>query len=278
MTNLSETEKRRSDRISLSLSAVVKARYSREDFWKETTDLISISRSGAGFYLENECQVGQLVSLLIAMPRHLRCYDHEKELYRVWGLVQHCSPVSGDVSEGYHVGVAFIGKKPPKSYTENPIQSYRIVGMNEDGTWRIVEALASFVVRRHHRFWISLEASLSALDPEDNFISDESAATENISLSGAAVFSGLKVDVGESVKFNSKNPEFSVLAIVRNRQISDNKLPKLHLEFIDAEFPIEKIMLPNQEDELDELIEKNEFIEEKDDDATVEEVAEFSRF
>lgn len=284
MTTLSEIEKRRSDRISLSLSAVVKARHSREDFWKETTDLISISRSGAGFYLENECQVGQLVSLLMAMPRHLRCYDHEKELYRVWGLVQHCSPISRDAGDGYHVGVAFIGKRSPASYKENPMQSYRISGMNEDGTWKIIEALASFVVRRHHRFWISLEASVSALDAEDNFISDESAATENISLSGAAVFSSLKVDVGESVKFNSKDPEFSALAIVRNRQTSDHKLPTLHLEFIDAEFPIEKIILPNEDDDLDELIEEPEFIEgnelraEEDGDAPIEEVAEFSHF
>ena len=57
MPTLSDIEKRRGERISLSLSAVVKAKPSRDAFWKETTDLISISRSGAGFYLEKECRV-----------------------------------------------------------------------------------------------------------------------------------------------------------------------------------------------------------------------------
>ena len=246
MTTLSDNEKRRTDRISLSLSAVVKAKQSREEFWTETINLISISRSGAGFYLQKECQIGQLLSLLMPMPRHLRCYDRDKELYRVWGLIQHCSPVSGNDKSSFHVGVAFVGKQVPPSYTENPLQSYRISGMNEDGTWRIVEAQTSFVVRRHPRFWIPLEVSLSALDEQENIISDESAEVENISLSGAAVFSELNIDVGESVKFNCQEYDFSALAIVRNRQMRGFDLPRLHFEFIDAEFPIEKVMLPNE--------------------------------
>ena len=267
MPTLSDIEKRRSDRISLSLSAVVKAKPSRDDFWKETIDLISISRSGAGFYLEKECQVGQLLSLIMPMPRHLRCYDHDKELYRVWGLVQHCSPVSGDGNAGYHVGVAFVGKKSPASYADNPLQSYRIAGMSEEGTWKIVEAQTSFVVRRHPRFWISLEVSLSALDADENIISDKSAATENISLSGAAVFSTLKVDVGDSVKFNCRKHDFSALSIVRNRKTSEYELPKLHLEFIDAEFPMEKVALPHQKDDLSD---KDEVLSDEEDDSIIE--------
>ena len=271
MSTLSNNENRRSERISLSLSAVVKAKPSRDAFWKETTDLISISRSGAGFYIKKECQVGQLLSLIMPMPRHLRCYDRDKELYRVWGLVQHCSQVSGDGNSGYHVGVAFVGKKSPASYAENPLQSYRIAGMSEEGTWKIVEAQTSFVVRRHPRFCISLEVSLSALDEDENIIFDASATTDNISLSGAAVFSTLKVDVGDSVKFNCRKHDFSALSIVRNRKTSEYELPKLHLEFIDAEFPIEQVTLPNQIDVLsgdedDSIIEENtapieEFVE-----------------
>lgn len=268
MSTLSNNENRRSDRISLSLSAVVKAKHSRDDFWKETTDLISISRSGAGFYLEKECQVGQLLSLLMPMPKQLRCYDYDKELYRVWGLVQHCSQVSGNADSGYHVGVAFVGKYSPASYKENPLQSYRISGMSEDGTWKIVESNAPFVVRRHSRYGISLDVSLSALDSEDNFIADESAVTENISLSGAAVLSALNTDVGEAVKFNCNKYDFSAMAVVRNRRTSGNDLAKLHLEFIDAEFPMEKFDLPNRTDDLsdketDSPLEENNFAKQR---------------
>ncbi len=252
MKSATITDKRRNERISLSLSAVVKAKESTDDFWKETTELVSISRSGAGFYLERKCEVGSLVSLMMPMPRHLRCYDRDKELYRVWGLIQHCSQVSRDGDAGFHVGVAFIGKNPPPSYNENPLQSYRIAGMKEDGTWRIVEAKTSFVVRRHPRYWVSLEVMLVAHDSEMNLISDDKAATENISLTGAAVFSDLQVEVGDSVNFNNIEHNFSAQAIVRNRQTSEHELPKIHLEFINAAFPVGEVSLPDATDIRDE--------------------------
>jgi len=252
MSSVAKTENRRSERVSLAISAVVRVKESRDSFSKETTELISISRTGAGFYLKRQCEVGRLVSLMMPLPKHFRCYDHENELYRVWGLVQHCSRVSGANDSEFHVGVAFVGKNPPPSYTESPLHSYRIAGMNEDGTWRIVEAKTSFVVRRHPRYWLALEVLLTAHDAEMNLISDETAKTENISLSGAAVFSGLKVDVGDSVNFNSIEHNFSAQAIVRNRQTSEADLPRLHLQFINADFPIEQLKLPNEMDFADE--------------------------
>ncbi len=264
----SENETSVNDRISLSLSTVVKAKEKNETFWKETTDLISISRSGAGFYLKRKCEVGQLLSLMMPMPRHLRCYDREKELYRVWGLVQHCSALSGDDNSSYHVGVAFTGKNVPASYAQNPLQSYRILGMNEDGTWKIVEAQQSFIVRRHARYWVSLEVLLATHDNDKNFISDEGAVTENVSLSGAAIYSGLGVNIGDSVQFNCVRHNFSALAVVRNRQTFKYELPKLHLEFIDAVFPVEELslssekeVLPDEED--DSTVDEESAIEEK---------------
>ncbi len=245
-----KNERRQNKRSSLLVSAVVKAKENKDNFWKEETELISVSRMGAGFYLEKKCEVGRLISLMMPMPKHLRCYDVGKELYRVWGLVQHCSPVSGDAGAMYHVGVAFAGKESPQSYAENPMQSYRISGMNEDGTWRIVEAKTDFVMRRHPRHWVSFGVLLSAFDADDKLVMDEAAKTENISLSGAAVFSNMKIDVGESVTFDSIEHNFSALAVVRNRQApeSEDDLPKIHLEFINETFPIEKLLLPKEKD------------------------------
>jgi hypothetical protein len=242
-------EARSNGRASHQLSAVVKARESKDNFWKQTTDLISLSRSGAGFYVEKKCEVGRLISLLIPMPKHLRCYDIEKELYRVWGLVQHCNPVSGSdgAAAAFHVGVAFVGKRPPSSYNENPLQSYRITGINEDGTWRIVESKTDFVVRRHPRHWLSLNVLLSAWDDDGKLTMDETAMTDNISKSGAAVVSNMQIDVGDSVHFDSIEHDFSTLAIVRNRQTSEHELPKLHLEFIGESFPTEALKLPKDE-------------------------------
>lgn len=249
-----EKERRQNKRSSLLVSAVVKAKENKDSFWKEETELISLSRMGAGFYLDNKCEVGRLVSLMMPMPKHLRCYDMEKELYRVWGLVQHCSLISGSEGSMYHVGVAFAGKDSPQSYNENPQQSYRISGMNEDGTWRIVEAKTDFVMRRHPRHWVSFGVLLSAFDADDKLVMDENARTENVSVSGAAVVSNMKVDVGDSVTFDSIEHDFSSLAVVRNRQApeSEDALPKLHLEFINNQFPVEKLLLSKEKDPFEE--------------------------
>ena len=80
-----------------------------------------MSRSGAGFYLDRKCEVGRLISLTMPMPKHLRCYDFEKELYRVWGLVQHCSPATGGADSAFHVGVAFAGKNRRRAITKIPL-------------------------------------------------------------------------------------------------------------------------------------------------------------
>ena len=260
MKSAAITEKRRGERVSHSLTAVVKGKENKDAVWKETTQLTSMSRSGASFYLAQKCEVGRLVSLMSPMPRHLRCYDQEKELYRVWGLIQHCSQrTAGDGAAEYHIGVAFIGKHPPGSYNKNPLQSYRITGMNEDGTWRIVEATRDFVPRRHARHWISLTVTLSALDAQKNLLTDENAQTENISRGGAAVLSDMKVGVGDAVNFECFAYDFSAAAIVREINEADYKIPRLHLEFIDADFPVHKIWMPKENDILNdsEISEEN---------------------
>lgn len=249
-----ENERRQKKRSSLLVSAVVKARENKDSFWKEATELISMSRMGAGFYLGKRCEVGRLISLMVPMPKHLRCYDLEKELYRVWGLVQHCSPVSGNDGSKYHVGVAFAGKDSPQSYGENPMQSYRISGMNEDGTWRIVEAKSDFVMRRHPRHWVSIGVLMSAFDADGKLVMDEGAKTENISVSGAAVVSNIKINVGDSVTFDCLEHNFSSLAVVRNRQEPETEadLPKIHLEFINESFPVDKLLVSKEKDPFEE--------------------------
>ncbi|MDQ3800328.1 MAG: PilZ domain-containing protein [Acidobacteriota bacterium] len=242
-------EKRQTGRASISLSSVVKGRESKDSFWKEVTEVTSVSATGAGFQLRRECRAGQLLSLMIPMPPRLRCYDYEKQLYRVWGLVQHCSPISsvsgensGGGSADYYVGVAFIGKDAPPDYFENPSQSYRLSGIGEDGLWKIARAERAFVNRRHARFWTSIDVSIGVLDPrQEMVIQDEKTRTENISLSGAAVYSNLEVNVGDFVKFTSDTYNFDALAVVRNRRARPDEPSKLHLEFVDANFPVEGI-------------------------------------
>lgn len=257
MLAVNTTEKRRASRLSCPEYVIVKAKINEEDFWKEKAHLKSVSRLGAGFDIQKPCKIGQLISLLIPMPVHLRLYEHDKQLYRIWGLVQHCHSVSSEEFTGYNVGVAFIGKDAPPSFYERPDQSYRITGLNEDGVWNITEAEREFINRRHPRLWVSLPAKLKfdnlvmEENPEDAESEDHAddnsfeieCQTENISRSGAAVFCETTANVGDFVKFVCSDYDFESEAIIRNRRGNGNTTPKIHLEFLENEFPVEKIEL-----------------------------------
>lgn len=220
------------------LSAVVKVK-TGDDSWKEVAQVVSISPSGAGLHLKHECHLGRLVSLMLPLPPHQRSYDHDKELYPIWGLVQHCHVLSDDDVADYHIGVAFIGKHPPESYRRNPMQNYRICGMKDNGLWKIKEVSAAFIKRRHMRYWKSIDLYLALVDSKRNKIAGEKTVTENISQSGAAVISNLDVSVGDRVKFISEQYNFSGLTVVCNRQFGDDGRPRLHLQFVENTFPIE---------------------------------------
>lgn len=233
----------RADRTFMSLYAVVKARdVDSGRHWKEVADLISVSPTGASFNLPRAADAGTLVSLTIPLPTHMRCYDFEREFYRVWGLVQHCAPMGAESATRFHVGVAFIGKTAPKSHQENPAQHYRISGVGADGLWKVKETKTDFKQRADVRFWTSIDLYLALVDPKDGSLGGERTKAENVSRNGAAVFTTLDVGIGDRVKFISEQYDFSGLAVVCNRQVGDDERTRVHLKFVEAIFPIETLM------------------------------------
>lgn len=238
---VTDSEKPNTAVASKSLLAVVKSKGSDGKQWKEVADIMSYSAGGAAFFIEKECRVGCLVSMMFAMPAHLRCYDHEKDLYRVWGLVQFCQQLKHEGREGFHVGVAFAGKQAPQSYRDNPEQGYRIRGMDADGFWRIDEAKSPYQIRRQIRYWAEVRLYLALLDGKRDTIGGERTVTENISKSGAAVFSTLDIGVGDRVKFISEQFDFSGLAVICNKTPVKGSTSRLNLQFVENQFPVERL-------------------------------------
>ena len=233
--------------VTPKLSAVIKGKDRNLKPWSETADVTSLSSSGAGFFLTVPCEVGCLVSLLLPMPVGLRKYDHEKRLYRVWGLVQHCYEAGGDNSTGFHVGVALIGKEAPAGNVLQPNRSYRVSGMDRNGLWKVEEVDRSFRKRSSMRYWNAIETTLYQLDEELHHISVEKTVTENISETGASVFSELRIAVGDRIRFVSSAPAFSSLSVVRHRRIGIDDRTRIHLEFVGDYFPILEIESPVEE-------------------------------
>lgn len=223
------------------LNAVVKGKDDDNENWKEVADVITYSVTGCAFYLTRSCKTGTLVSLMLPMPAEVRCYDHEKEFYRVWGLVQHCQKTVVEGVESFHIGIAFIGKNAPSTYHTDPSRNYRISGMNEDGLWKVSPLKGEFKPRQDIRYWQMIELYLAQVDSERQSLSGARAVTENISRHGAAVISKLNVDVGDRVKFISEEFDFSGMAVVCNRQLGGDNRQRLHLQFVDSQFPVEKL-------------------------------------
>lgn len=242
MSARSDVLNRVHDPVSSALHAVVKGWGRDNNQWKEVADILTYSATGSSFNLSRQCEVGTLVGLVLPLPLYMRCYDHDKEFYGVWGLVQHCQPTTVEGVTTFQIGVAFIGKFAPQSYKDDPLQHYRISGVKADGMWNVEESKTPFKKRSAVRFWQPVELYLALMDTKDGSRGGERTVSENVSRNGASVFTTMNVGTGDRVKFISEEYDFSGLAVVCDTTGGDDGRKRLHLQFIENKFPVTKLM------------------------------------
>lgn len=249
-TSVSSEENRRTQRIPMSLPIKVDVKIDQKVKWDEITRLKDVSTFGAGFILARPVKRGRLVYLTIPMPRKLRSFDFADSQYKVWGIIRRCIKINStsDGIEQYAVGVAFIGKNPPDSFIQNPSTIYEIVDRNEDGFWDLEvadtqsdESNLPKPERRHSRYLIPINVLIEILDENNNIVASEQSATENLSLSGAAVMSSLNPAKGSFVRFVCAQYEVVIISIIRGNRLGPDGIRRLHLEFVDRFFPLEGI-------------------------------------
>lgn len=104
------------------------------------------------------------------MPGQLRVFDHVVDQYRVWALVRHARPLQpeADKAQVFEVGVAFVGKRPPRSYEEDPARRYDIASsatetMLAEGTEQLLRAVPSTDHREYTRHNIPVDMLLGDL-------------------------------------------------------------------------------------------------------------------
>jgi hypothetical protein len=246
-----EKDERRMQRIGLSLPIRVEYKVNKTISWSEVTRLRDISTFGAGFMLPRPVKRGRLILMTIPLPRQLRCYDFMEPQYRVYGIVRNCIPHRKNAAtpETYSIGTAFIGKYPPVSYIEDPSHLYDIKPYREEGTlWQVSSAEKNpdeshlpKEHRRHSRFQIPVNIMLETLDEDGKVLAGEMTVTENVSLSGASVFTSLQADVGSFLRVTSEQYNVSIVSVVRGKRVGPDSIPRLHIEFIDRFFPLEGI-------------------------------------
>ena len=243
-----EKSKRQRERISLALPVRVYARESVNHEWTEMSRLVDVTPFGARLRLTRPTEPGRLLQLTLAMPRQLRCFDHVEDQYRVWSLVRSVKLLDPGAERGalVEIGVAFVGKRPPRSFDRDPVQRYEIAQKSSEiGLWAVREEAGEMLTevpasdkREETRHNIPIEVLIEVIDQEKKLSLSEKTVTENISRQGAAVFTTLDVLPGRFVTLSSKEYGALVLAVVRSRRAGADGIPRLHLEFVGSEWPL----------------------------------------
>lgn len=241
--------KRVRERIKLTLPVRVHCRETAQHEWTEMSRLVDVTPFGACFSLTRPTERGRLLHLTLPMPRQLRCFDHVEDQYRVWALICRVSSrpeFAGEEGGGtrYEVGVAFTGKHPPQSYLKDPSTLYEADSVSaENNLWRLKEVEQKTAAQRSEqtRLQMAVNVRLDVFDAEGRVTAGEQTVTENISRRGAAVWTTLKVERGRFVRLTSTETGLSVVAAVRAARTGPDGIPRLHLEFIDRQWPLEGI-------------------------------------
>ena len=211
------------------------------------TRLVDVTPFGARFRLMRPVDIGRLLQLRLAMPRQLRVFDHIEDQYRVWSIVRNALLLEQKTPKDslLEVGVAFIGKRPPRSYDDNPSRRYEIAQTKlESQLWAAqedsVEQLAEIPnndKRRESRQLIPIDVLVEVYDA-DKIVNSEQSVTENISRKGAAIFTTLDLQPGAFVRMSNERHNALVLGVVRKRRAGNDGITRLHLEFIGSEWPL----------------------------------------
>ena len=233
--------KRIRERLALHLPVRVQGRETPTFEWTEITRLINVTPFGAGFTLKHPTERGRLLFMTIPMPRQLRVFDHVEEQYRIWAIVRYMKTSIADNRTVFNVGVAFIGKRPPASYEKEPWKRYDISTNVFEAVSKAEDMLTPYTSEEectHTRHNIAVDMRLEMIDIEGKVVESEQTVTEDISGLGATLFTTLQIPQGRFVRLISEQYGITAHAAIRSRSTGADGIPRIHVEFIDREWPL----------------------------------------
>ena len=242
--------KRLRERIKLNLPVRVHCRETEDYEWVEMSRLVDVTPFGARFALARPTERGRLLHLTLPMPRQLRCFDHIEDQYQVWALVRNVRMLTQaaagepELPKGYEVGVAFTGKHPPASYVRDPSTLYDVDTLSQgQNLWLLheVEKGQSAARSTDTRLQMAVNLRIEVFDADGRVVASEDTVTENISRRGAAVWTMLTVARGRFVRVSSADTGLAAMAVVRASRTGPDGIPRLHIEFVDKQWPLEGI-------------------------------------
>ena len=234
--------KRIRDRLALQLPVRVRVRETPDFEWTELTRLMNVTPFGAGFTLRRPTEKGRLLHMTIPMPRQLRVFDHVEDQYRIWAIVRYLKSEISEAGTVFYVGVAFIGKRPPVSYEQEPWRRYDVATdafdslMNTAGAVTPVSASDDRGDETRHQIAVDMRVEL--LDGNGAIVATEQTVSESIGKQGATLFTTLDLQQGRFVRLQSEQHRITVHAAIRSRHLGPDGIARIQVEFIDKEWPL----------------------------------------
>ncbi len=231
--------KRIRERLALHLPVRVRGRETPDFEWNEITRLTNVTPFGAGFPLKHPTEKGRLLYMTIPMPRQLRVFDHVEDQYRIWAIVRYMKASVVERGTVFDVGVAFIGKRAPASFENEPWKRYDISTSAFQALAPPEDILTPLIDQRAHtRHNIAVDMRVELLDISGEVVMSEHTVTEDISTKGATIFTTLEIPQGRFIRVTSEQHGITTHAAIRSRSTGVDGVPRIHVEFIDREWPL----------------------------------------
>lgn len=216
---MTERDRRRQPRTSVSLPVRVQGQYPDGATWDEMTTTTDASAGGVAMPLRRTVLLGQTLHLALPLPKRFRAFDLMTPAYRVYAVV-------ASVGAAGAVGVRFIGKNPPGGYTRNDAGLF----LNPPTTAPAPERRAA--PRRDGVFFFVLKPRGPREDRQE-----EATVADNLGAGGARVMTTQVFAKGEVLDVEEAGGPFRTRAAVRNAYLGEDAVWRLNLMFLDAQAP-----------------------------------------
>lgn len=237
-------ERRREDRVSMTLPIAIEGYASNGTAWGESSTTRDASIGGISFMTQNALVKGQVLHLALPLPRPFRQYDHAAASYDVYAIVR---DVLVD-DAGSRIGVMFFGKEPPRGFDRTPGARFLLPSdvapetLPEPSapapsprvTERKPQTADPLGHRQHERFDMFVNFQLEQADEWGVVLVEERTVAENVSLGGTRCLTSVAFRKGDVLTMREIGGRFEARARVVNTYLGSDRIRRVNLKFLDG--------------------------------------------
>lgn len=240
----SDAERRRENRVSVTLPIAIQGYASNGSAWDESSTTRDASIGGLSFMSQSALVKGQVLHLALPLPKAYRQYDHAAASYYVYAIVR---DVLVD-DAGSRIGVMFFGKEPPRGFERTPGARFLLPSDVAPETLPEPAAPAPLLrvaerkpltadplgQRQQERFDMFVNFSLERVDEWGAVIVEERTVAENVSLGGTRCMTNTPFQKGDVLTIREIGGPFEARARVVNSYVGSDRIRRLNLKFLDG--------------------------------------------